>query len=319
MTPPNCSVHSDATEVSVAILLVVEFGLGLLGNAIALWAFFFRLKVWKPHTVYLFNLVIADLLLTICLPFRIAFYLRHKVWSFGHRSCQSLLFLLSLSRGVGVAFLTAVALDRYCRVVHPRLKVNLVSPQWARVISGCVWLLMMTLTHQSLFISKAAGNTTECRSFDPSEEFSLRIIWQEALFFLQFVLPFGLILFCNVGIIKTLQKILRDPEKQPKLRRAKALVTAVVVLFGLCFSPSFVARILMDVFRRSESCRMRRMVENTLDVASSLSYLNSVLNPIIYCFSNPTFRYSYKKVFNTLRGRRQEVEPPDCDPNDSYS
>uniref|UniRef100_G3TR93 G protein-coupled receptor 31 n=2 Tax=Loxodonta africana TaxID=9785 RepID=G3TR93_LOXAF len=297
MTPSNCSVHSDVMEILVTTLLMLEFGLGLLANAIALWTFFFRLKVWKPYVVYLFNLVMADLLLTICLPFHITFYLRHKKWSSGRTSCQALLFLLSLSRGVGVAFLTAVALDRYFRVVHPRLKVNLLSPRWARAISGCVWLLMMALTHQSLFVPKAARNTTECRSFYPREDFSFGVIWKESLFLLQFVLPFGLILFCNAAIIRTLRKRIRDPEKQPKLQRAKALVTVVVVLFGLCFLPSFLARILMDVFRRSDSCRMRRVVEHTSDVASSLTYLNSVLNPMVYCFSNPTFRYSYRKVF----------------------
>ncbi|XP_007948679.2 12-(S)-hydroxy-5,8,10,14-eicosatetraenoic acid receptor [Orycteropus afer afer] len=318
MTAPNCSVHSAAMEISVATLLMLEFGLGLLGNTVALWTFFFRLKVWKPYAVYLFNLVIADLLLTLCLPFQIAFYLRHKTWSLGRGSCQALLFLLSLSRGVGVAFLTAVALDRYFRVVHPRLKVNVLSPRWARAVSVCVWLLMMAVTHQSLFGSEASGNSTECRSSQPGEDFSWGAIWQEVLFFLQFSLPFGLILFCNVGLIRTLQNRIRDPEKQPKLRRAKALVTLVVVLFALCFLPSCLARILTDAFRRSGSCRMLWVVEHTSDVASSLSYLNSVLNPLVYCFSNPTFHYSYRKALNTLRGRRG-AEPQGCELRDSYT
>ena len=70
MLPPNCSVaHSYAAEVATALLLLLECALGTLGNAVALWTFFFRLKVWKPYAVYLFNLVLADLLLAACLPF----------------------------------------------------------------------------------------------------------------------------------------------------------------------------------------------------------------------------------------------------------
>ncbi|XP_004368995.1 12-(S)-hydroxy-5,8,10,14-eicosatetraenoic acid receptor [Trichechus manatus latirostris] len=318
MAPLKCSFHNDVIESLVIALLTLEFGLGLLTNVIALWTFSFRLKVWKPYSVYLFNLVIASLLLTVCLPFHITFYQRRKTWSFGDTSCQALLFLLSLSCGVGVAFLTAVALDRYFRVLHPHLKVNLLSPRWAWVISGCVWLLMVVLTHQSLLVPEAAGNSTECRSSYPREEFSFSV-WQEAVFFLQFLLPFGLILLCNAGIIRMLQKRLRDPEKQPKLQRAKALITMVMVLFGLCFLPRILARILMDIFWRSESCQMRRVVEHTSDVANSLIYLNSVLNPVIYCFSNSTLRYSYRKVSNTLWGRRQEAEPRGSDRKDSYS
>ncbi|XP_070459427.1 12-(S)-hydroxy-5,8,10,14-eicosatetraenoic acid receptor [Equus przewalskii] len=310
----NCSVHSAAVEGSLAVLLVLECGLGLVGNAIALWTFCFRLKVWKPYAVYLFNLVIADLLLTLCLPFHAASYLTHKTWSLGLSACQTLIFLRALSRGVGVAFLTAVALDRYLRVVHPRLKVNLLSLRAAWGISVLVWLLMAALSHQSLFISEAA-----CPTFEPQGDFSFSVIWQKVLFLLQIILPFGLILFCNARIIRILQKRLRDPDKQPKLQRAQALVAVVVVLFALCFLPSFVARILLTIFRRSDSCRVRRALEHLSDVTSSLTYLQSVLNPVVYCFSNPTFRLSYRKVFYTLRGRGQEAEATGCNLKDSYS
>ncbi|KAF3831270.1 12-(S)-hydroxy-5,8,10,14-eicosatetraenoic acid receptor [Mirounga angustirostris] len=313
MPPANCSAPSVVVEASVATLLLLEGGLGLLGNAVALWTFFFRLQVWKPYAVYLLNLVVADLLLTFCLPFHAAFYLRHKTWSFGHASCQSLFFLQVLSRGAGVAFLTAVALDRYFRVVHPRLKVNLASPRAAWGVSGFMWLLLLGLTHQSLFVSEAA-----CPGLEPAGEVSFSIIWQEALFFLQFVLPFGLILFCNARILRTLQRCLRDPDKQPKLQRARALVTVVVVLFAVCFLPSFLARILVAAFRRVGGCGFLGAMVHVCDVTNGLTYLQSVLNPVVYCFSSPAFRYSYRKVFNTLRGRGRETEAPG-DIKDSYS
>lgn len=314
MLPLNCSAHSDAVEVSVATLLLLQCGLGLLGNAVALWALFFRLKVWKPYAVYLFNLVIADLLLAICLPFHAAFFLGHKTWGLGRESCRALLFLHSVSHGVGIAFLTAVALDRYFRVVHPRLKVNLLSSRGAQGLSGLVWILMIALSHQSLFASEA-----ECPSSDPNRGVSFSLTWQEALSFLQFILPFSLILFCNAGIIRTLQKRLRDTEKQPKLQRARALLAAVVALFALCFLPSFLAQSLMAIFRGTDSCRVLRAMVHTADVTSSLTGLQNVLNPVVYCLSNPAFRHSYRKVFSTLRGRRQDTETRGCDLGDSCS
>ncbi|XP_004702139.1 12-(S)-hydroxy-5,8,10,14-eicosatetraenoic acid receptor [Echinops telfairi] len=321
MGPPNCSVHSLPVEVAVASVLLLEFGLGLLGNAVALWTFLCRLKVWKPYAVYLFNLVLADLLLTACLPFHIALYLRHRSWGLGPTACRVLLFLLALSRGVGVAFLAAVALDRYLRVVRPGLRVNLLSPRGARAVSGGVWLLMVVLAHQSVLMAPAAGDATECHSPSPVLPLSFSVLWQEVLAFLQFTLPFGLILFCNAGLVRALQKRLRDPEKQPKLRRARVLVTTVVVLFALCFLPSCMARVVMNVTRGTQSCRVLRGVQYSLDVTNSLTYLNSVLNPLVYCFSNPTFRYSYRKAFNTLRGlrQRQVTEPRGSDLQASYS
>ncbi|XP_006882894.1 PREDICTED: 12-(S)-hydroxy-5,8,10,14-eicosatetraenoic acid receptor [Elephantulus edwardii] len=318
MAPANCSLQSAWVEGSVAMLLILEFGLGLLSNAVALWAFCLRLQVWKPYAVYLFNLALADLLLSACLPFRIAFYLRHKKWSWGHASCHALLFLLSVTRGAGVAFLTAVALDRYLRVVHPRFKVNALSVRGARVVSACVWLLVAGLAPQGLLLPGAPSNSTECRG-QPREDLSVGAVWPEALLLLQFVLPFGLILLCNAGLIHTLQARLREPGGQPRLRRARALVTTVVVLFALCFLPSFLVRVLADVYRGSQSCAVLRAVEHASDVAGGLTYLNSVLNPVVYCFSNPTFRVSYRRAFNTLRGRRRGPEPQDLDLRDSDS
>ncbi|XP_007445996.1 PREDICTED: 12-(S)-hydroxy-5,8,10,14-eicosatetraenoic acid receptor [Lipotes vexillifer] len=312
MLPPNCSVaHSYAAEVTTALLLLLECGLGTLGNAVALWTSF-RLKVWKPYAVYLLNLVLADLLLAACLPFHAAFYLRHKTWGLGRASCQGMLFLRSLCRGAGVAFLTAMALDRYLRVVHSRLKVNLLSLRAAWGISVLVWLMTAALTHQSVFLSEA-----ECPSSEPRTESSFRLIWQEALSFLQFILAFGLILFCSAGLIRTLRKRLRDPHKQPKLQRAQALVAMVGVLFTLCFLPSFLVHILLATFRGALSCGVLSSMVHAADVTGSLTYLQGALNPVV-CFSNPTFRRPYRELL-TLRARKQEAEAPGCELRDSYS
>lgn len=314
MPPPNCSEPSRAVEVSVATLLVLECGLGLLGNAVALWTFFFRLKVWKPHAIYLFHLVLSDLLLTLCLPFLAAFFLRHKTCGWGHAPCKTLFFLWALSRGVGVAFLTAVALDRYLRVVHPRLRVNLLSPRAAWGVSGLVWLLVVTLSHQSLGVPPA-----ECTGAGPGAGGSLSLTWQEALALVQFLLPFSLILFCNASIIRTLQRRLRASDKQRKLRRARALLAAVVVLFALCFLPGFLARVLLAALRGTAGCRGCRALAHASDVTGGLAGLQSVLNPVVYCFSSPAFRHSYRKVFLTLRGREQETQAPGFDLRDFNS
>ncbi|XP_072499976.1 12-(S)-hydroxy-5,8,10,14-eicosatetraenoic acid receptor [Notamacropus eugenii] len=316
MTPVNCSLHNSLVEISIATLLILEFALGLLGNALALWSLTSHLKVWKPYAVYLFNLVIADLLLSVCLPFQITFYLMHKKWELGQTAGCILTFLLSLSRTSGIAFLTTVALDRYLKVVHPCLKINSFSTQAAKIISALVWLLVVALFLPSLVASKIGKNATECHTVYPMEDITFGSTWQEVVFSLQFLLPFSLILFCNIRIIKILQRRLQDQDKQPKLQKSVALVTTVVVLFGVCFLPSFLARILMTILQRSENCHTLQVMVHVYDVTNSLTYLNSVLNPVVYCFSNPVFRYSYRKAFNSIRGRRKESQPEGFDLKD---
>nr|XP_034347799.1 12-(S)-hydroxy-5,8,10,14-eicosatetraenoic acid receptor [Arvicanthis niloticus] len=319
MEHTNCSAASTVVETAIGTMLTLECILGLMGNAVALWTFFYRLKVWKPYAVYLFNLVVADLLLATSLPFFAAFYLNGKTWKLGHTPCRVLLCLLTCSRGVGVAFLTTVALDRYLRVVHPRLRVNSLSLRAAWGISSLIWLLMVVLTPQNLLTCKTTQNSTECPSFYPIGETEVSATCQEVLFFLQVLLPFVLISFCNGGLIRTLQKRLRESDKQPRIRRTRVLVAVVLLLFGLCFLPSVLTRVLVHIFQEFESCSVQQAIVQASDIAGSLTCLHSALSPVIYCFSNPAFTHSYRKVFRSLRGRRKAAGSPSSNLRDCYS
>uniref|UniRef100_A0A8C8VQV6 G protein-coupled receptor 31 n=1 Tax=Pelusios castaneus TaxID=367368 RepID=A0A8C8VQV6_9SAUR len=311
MVNSNCSLYNESVEIAMNILLVLEFGLGLTSNAIALWTFYFRLKVWKAHAFYLLNLAIADALLNICLPFRLVLAVGFRItenWDYRPQLCSVILFMLSLSQAVSIAFLAAVALDRYFRVVHPTYKTSSLTTRHARVIACVVWLLAIGLTVEIL-VAPQSKISVECRSFNLQGQASFYSIWRDVVFFLEFLISFGLILFCTVAIIKKLKKSPRDLSRQPKLKKAMLLVTAVVVVFGVCFLPSVLGRILLYSLQSFKSCAAVRVAVHVLDVSICWTYLNSAMNPIVYCISSPTFRHSYRKIFNSLRLRRNEVEP----------
>lgn len=79
MLQPNCSSAAGAAEVAAGLAAAAECGLGTLGNAVALWTFFFRPKVVGfPTPVYLLNLVLADLLLASLPALPRRFYLGRK-------------------------------------------------------------------------------------------------------------------------------------------------------------------------------------------------------------------------------------------------
>ena len=105
--------------------------------------------------------------------------------------------------------------------------------------------------------------------------------------------------------------------------RTRALVAVVVVLFALCFLPSFLARTLLAAFRGAQRCGALRTLVPAGDLTDSLTYLQGALNPAVYCFSNPAFRRSYRKLFYTLtrplRRRGREAEARGCELRDSDS
>ena len=96
-------------------VLTIDVILGLLGNIVALWIFCYKMKVWNPNNLFLFNLVIADFLALVSLPLRIDALLRGH-WVFGDGICRINLFLMFSNRTASIVLMTVVAVYRYFKV-----------------------------------------------------------------------------------------------------------------------------------------------------------------------------------------------------------
>lgn len=104
-------------------VLAVDVTLGILGNVVSLWIFCFKVKVWNPNNLLLFNLVIADLLALVSLPLRIDALLR-RYWVFGDGVCRINLFLMFTNRSASIALMTVVAIYRYFKVRNCPLNIG---------------------------------------------------------------------------------------------------------------------------------------------------------------------------------------------------
>nr|7ZLY_A Chain A, Hydroxycarboxylic acid receptor 2,Soluble cytochrome b562 [synthetic construct] len=207
----NCCVFRDDFIVKVLPpVLGLEFIFGLLGNGLALWIFCFHLKSWKSSRIFLFNLVVADFLLIICLPFLMDNYVRRWDWKFGDIPCRLMLFMLAMNRQGSIIFLTVVAVDRYFRVVHPHHALNKISNRTAAIISCLLWGITIGLTVHLLKKKMPIqnGGANLCSSFSICHTFQ----WHEAMFLLEFFLPLGIILFCSARIIWSLRQRQADLE-----------------------------------------------------------------------------------------------------------
>ncbi|XP_069021789.1 hydroxycarboxylic acid receptor 3-like [Embiotoca jacksoni] len=317
LTDVCCAFESPVLDRVLPPILILEFVFGLMGNSVALWMFVFHMEEWKPNAVYLAHLAVADSIVLFCLPFRADYYRRGKNWLYGDAPCRILLFLLAANRAAGIFFLTAVAVDRYFKIVHPLNRINRMGLGYALWVSLGLWLLIFLATgyllaEEHFFLS---GNHTQCESFNICMGFSPLSTWHNAFYVIQFFLPSAIVAFCTVCI--TWQLRVRTVDKHGKIKRAIHFVLAVALIFIICFFPSTVSRIAVWVLKaRYDECEYFEEANLAFYTSVCFTYFNSVLNPIVYYFSSPAFSGTFRKLLNKLLRRSDDANDTDLSEND---
>ncbi|XP_026080257.1 hydroxycarboxylic acid receptor 2-like [Carassius auratus] len=302
MTSNSSSHHcGNSTQDLVANvlppILIIELLLGLPGNVMALCIFGKNFRTWRANVMFLFNLVLSDFLLLISLPFRIDNFMRGEKWIFGDAWCRINLFMLSVNRSASIAFMTAVAVDRYFKVVHPHHKINYISTKQAAGIACFIWVVVISL-RIPLLANKLLYNISFCRSFSNYEKPSLGIQLHYVVFILEFFLPLLLLVFCSMSIAWILRT--RKMDKDKKGKRAVRTVLVIVGVFVLCFFPSIGTGLMALYLKKlgEKYCNAYTFTSQLFSTSIAFTYLNSALDPIIYCFSSSIFRNYLKRVVN---------------------
>lgn len=315
-TDKCCAFESPLLDQVLPPILILEFMFGLMGNIVALWMFIFHMDTWKPNSVYLTHLAVADSIVLFCLPFRADYYRRGKDWLHGDVLCRLLLFLLAANRAAGIFFLTAVAVDRYLKIVHPRNRINQMGLGYALWVSLGLWGLIFLATGY-LFAEEHFfdnGNRTQCESFNICMGFTPLTTWHNAFYIIQFFLPSAIVAFCTIRITSQLRN--RTLDKKGKIKRAVQFVLAVALIFITCFFPSTISRIAFWVLKIwYDECKYFERANLAFYTSVCFTYFNSVLNPLVYYFSSPVFSGIFKKLLNKLL-RRDDKGQTDSSEND---
>ncbi|XP_026165427.1 hydroxycarboxylic acid receptor 2 [Mastacembelus armatus] len=300
MVTGNTSLHCPPLEevkvFFLPIVMIIEMIVGLPGNMIALWIFCFRMKLWKPHTLFLFNLVLADFLLIVSVPFRIHNHLRGEYWIFGQTWCQINLFMLAVNRSASIAFMTAVALDRYFKVVHPHHSISRMTLIQAGWLSGLLWAVVIALRIPLLTTNHLYLNSSHslCRSFGMYKEETVGIKVHYVAFTVEFFLPWLVLLYCSARITCFLRQ--RQMHRLKKVQRSIRTVAVISLVFTICFMPGVIIGLWAVYIKKfhPEDCETYKNVTTYFVLCIAFTYLNSTLDPLIYCFSSSIFHDTFK-------------------------
>lgn len=299
----NCTAHNKPLYVFYSTVLFMEFILALPLNVSVIYLFIFKLKFWKTNAsnIFLFNLVLADILLLFCLPVRAYNFQLGKRRSGNEAVFRTMLFILFLNRGASIAFLTVVSVYRYFQVVHAGRDTTRMFLTRSPLIAVLVWLLLLPLTIPMMV--RPLSNSL-C-----SDEDNVVDAFREIVFFTQNLVPFVVLVFCTVGIHARLR--MTSVGDKTKLRRASFLVISVMLVFTLCFLPCTISRmVLLVVSRGTEySPRAKDIALQVYDGLKCLAYLDLLLDPIVYCLSSKKFKNLYMETYLSFLLTKNKPNP----------
>ncbi|XP_044138000.1 hydroxycarboxylic acid receptor 2-like [Bufo gargarizans] len=268
------------------LLLVVIFG--VICNSLGLWMICLEVKSWKPNSVYLLSLTLADFVVLLCVLFRADYYIRQENWIYGDIPCRLLLYILAAARAAGMIFLSLIALTRYCRILFPFSKVNNITVKQATCICIALWVSMFTL-HSYILTSPRffyLHNTTQCESFNICPQSPMS--WQDAFYISLSSLSLLTISYCTIRIAFHLKDNAIDTNG--KVGRAMRFLILITAIFVVCYLPSASIRVAIWVLKtmKYEDCAHFRDANLGFYLTICLTYLYSVLNPALYYFSSPS-------------------------------
>ncbi|KAL2779563.1 proteinase-activated receptor 3 isoform 2, partial [Daubentonia madagascariensis] len=268
---------SLSTKLIPAIYILV-FVVGVPANAMTLWMLFFRTRSVCTAVFYT-NLAIADFLLCVTLPFKIAYHLNGNNWVFGEVMCRATTVIFYGNMYCSILLLTCISIGRYLAIVHPFTYRGLPKRTYALLTCGLVWamaflyMLPFVILKQEYYLVQP--DITTCHDVhntcESSSPFQLYYFISLALF--GFLIPFVIIIYCYTAIIRTL-----NAYDHRWLWYVKASLL-ILVIFTICFAPSNIILIIHHANYYHDSTDSLYFIYL---IALCLGSLNSCLDPFLY-------------------------------------
>ncbi|XP_032466616.1 G-protein coupled receptor 183-like [Phocoena sinus] len=295
----SCLPHHPPRVASVMLSLFYTAFLvfGTLGNILALRLAYQKGKKINSTNVYLVHLAVSDLLFTLALPGKIAYYVLDFSWPFGEGLCRLTAFIFYVNTYSGIYLMACVSVDRYVAVVRTHQCLRLCGPRPARLTCVAVWVLASLQTAPLLLLSmtKLVAGRLTCVEYDSVQPVLTLPVVVLVISALSFCRPVGIILFRYVRITMKLCRTARDnplTSRKGHHRRACLLTLVVLVAVLVCFIPYHftVIQFMVRKVLHQPACPEQRAFTLCLQLTVCLMNLNCSIDPVIYFLASTRYR-----------------------------
>lgn len=281
----NCSLDGSGLRVMLAVCYSVFFLFGITGNLLALWVFF-RLHSKKNSVrVFLINLAVADLLLMICLPFRIAYHINNNCWVLKHILCKVVGSVFYMNMYVSIVLLGLISVDRYIKLQRITSRKKFLGRKQSMFACCLLWLISITLILPLIIFSGKNMLPNKCFHYKKLTDFRWKAYINIATVVVFWVV-YGALVMSYYKIAVGLLGVSKEKPDLPnavKYSRTARKSFFVLFLFTICFVPYHLVRIFYIHSQiKNVTCQWIDKVDKTNEIALLFSALNSCLDPVMY-------------------------------------
>ncbi|XP_075403895.1 P2Y purinoceptor 6 [Tenrec ecaudatus] len=310
LPPTTCTYKERFKHIILPPVYSVVLAAGLPLNACVIAQICMSRRHLTRTAVYTLNLALADLLYACSLPLLIYNYAQGDYWPFGDFACRLVRFLFYANLHGSILFLTCISFQRYLGICHPlALWHKRGGRRVAWLVCGAVWLVVTTeCLPTALFATTGIQrNRTVCYDLSPPALATHYMPYGMALTVIGFLLPFTALLACYHSLAHHLcrQGGPEGPVAQERRTKAARMVIVVAVTFAISFLPFHVTKTAYLAVRSTPgvSCPMLETFAAAYKGTRPLASVNSVLDPILFYFTQKKFRQRPRKLLQKLTAK----------------
>uniref|UniRef100_A0A8C9C3J8 Somatostatin receptor 4 n=1 Tax=Phocoena sinus TaxID=42100 RepID=A0A8C9C3J8_PHOSS len=163
----SCGISASASRDPRLPIQCVSALVCVVGNALVILVILRHAKMKTATNIYLLNLAVADELFMLSVPFVASSAALHH-WPFGPALCRAVLSVDGLNSFPSVFCLAVLSVDRYLAGVRPLRAATCRRPGVARLVSGCVAVVLAGHPDHCRLRQHQAGSRRQGRGLRPA-------------------------------------------------------------------------------------------------------------------------------------------------------
>ena len=310
--------QASAKDIIKASAYVIIMAVSLCGNVLVLVVVKKNVggRMRTVSNYLLTNMATVDLVITLgSMPERLTRALTNDEWliegGWGTALCKVTNFFEKLSLNVSILNIVLIATDRFLVVMFPHKTI--LTARRTFVAIAFAWILSVAYCFPILYyggLLREHGQTLcRVRRFFPNWKVWYLLFLVELLITLLLVVLLYTSICYKIWRRKSRSTHQNRSSRNTKVNRKVLKMAAMVLLaFYACFLPYWISWVFCSYHFSTSICS-----DTYVFIAIFLSYLNSSLNPIIYCSFSEAFRDAFKSVFQEtcpwILCCRKQVQP----------